>query len=81
MIDLKILGYHSAQRYALRQTVVAAQIDLKNEYPDLKMAITEVKNWVHIEQYICALSAPSLVVSENWFVWVDFHQGRTFSFG
>jgi predicted metal-dependent hydrolase len=65
MIDLKILGYHSAQRYALRQTVVAAQIDLKNEYPDLKMAITEVKNWVHIEQYTCVLSAPSLVVSEK----------------
>ena len=65
MIDLKILGYHSAQRYAVRQTVVAAQRDIKNEYPDVKMAITEVKDWVHIEEYTAVLSAPSLVVNET----------------
>jgi predicted metal-dependent hydrolase len=65
MLDLKILGYHSAQRYAVRQTVVAAQRYLKNERPDLKMAITEVKDWIHIEQYTAVLSAPSLVVNEK----------------
>jgi len=65
MIDLKILSYHSAQRYAVRQTVVAAQRVLQNEYPGLKIAITELKDWVHIEQYTPVLSAPSLVVNEK----------------
>lgn len=65
MIDLKILSYHSAQRYAVRQTVVAAQRVLLNEYPGLKIVITELKDWVHIEQYTPILSAPSLVVNEK----------------
>ena len=65
MIDLKILSYHSAQRYAVRQTAVAAQRVLQNEYPGLKIAITELKDWVHIEQYTPVLSAPSLVVNEK----------------
>jgi hypothetical protein len=65
MIDIKILGYHSAQRYSIRQTLVAAQRDLKNEYPELKMVITEVKDWANIEKYTCVLSAPSLVVNEK----------------
>jgi len=65
MIDLKILSYHSAQRYAVRQTVVAAQRDLQNKYPGLKIVITELKDWVHIEQYTPVLSAPSLVVNEK----------------
>ncbi len=65
MIDLKILSYHSAQRYAVRQTVVAAQRILQNEYPGLKIVITELKDWVHIEQYTPVLSAPSLVVNEK----------------
>ena len=65
MIDLKILGYHSAQRYAVRQTVVAACRDLQNEYPGLKIVIMELKDWVHIEQYTPVLSEPSLVVNEK----------------
>lgn len=65
MIELKILGYHSAQRYAIRQTVMAARRDLQNEYPELKIVITELKDWVHIEQYTPVLSAPSLVVNEE----------------
>jgi hypothetical protein len=65
MIEIKILGYHSAQRYAVRQTVVAVQRELLNKYPDMKMAITEVKDWVHIEQYTSVLPAPSLVVNEK----------------
>jgi hypothetical protein len=65
MIDLKILSYHSAQRYAVRQTVVAAQRVLQHEYPGLKIVITELKDWVHIEQYTPVLSAPSLVVNEK----------------
>lgn len=65
MIDLKILGYHSAQRYAVRQTVVAVQRALQDEYPGLKIVITELKDWAHIEQYTPVLSAPSLVVNDK----------------
>jgi len=65
MIELKILGYHSAQRYAVRQTVVAASRNLQNEYPGLNIVITELKDWAHIEQYTPVLSAPSLVVNEK----------------
>jgi hypothetical protein len=65
MIDLKILSYHSAQRYAVRQTVVAAHRTLKVDHPDLEISITELKDWVHIEQYTPVLSAPSLVVNEK----------------
>jgi Thioredoxin domain len=65
MLELIILGYHSAQRYAIRQTIVAAQRDIKNEYPDLKISIKELKDWAHIERYTPVLSAPSLVVNEK----------------
>ncbi len=65
MIELKILSYHSAQRYAVRQTVMAAQRVLRNEHPELKINITELKDWVHIEEYTPVLSAPSLVVNEK----------------
>jgi hypothetical protein len=65
MIDLKILSYHSAQRYAVRQTVVAAHRTLRNERPDLQISITELKDWAHIEVYTPILSAPSLVVNEK----------------
>jgi hypothetical protein len=65
MIDIKILGYHSAQRYAVRQTVVTAKRDLEDEYPDLQIMISELKDWAHIEHYTFVLSAPSLVVNEK----------------
>ena len=64
MIELKILSCRSAQRYAVRQTIVAAKRDLQNEYPDLKIIITNLKDWAHIEQYTLILSAPSLLVNE-----------------
>jgi len=65
MMVVKILGYHSAQRYAVRQTLQAVQRILQSEYPDLKLVIKEVKDWEHIEQYTPVLSAPSLVVNEK----------------
>jgi hypothetical protein len=65
MIELKILSYHSAQRYSVRQTLVAAQRVLQSEYPELKIVITELKDWVHIEQCTPILSGPSLVVNEK----------------
>jgi hypothetical protein len=65
MIEVKILSYHPAQRYAIRQTVLAAQRILSNVHPDLKISITELKDWVHIEEYTPVLSAPSLVVNNK----------------
>ena len=65
MIALKILGYHSAQRYAVRQTVVVAQRILQHEYPELTIVITELKGWVDIEKYTPVLSAPSPVINEK----------------
>ncbi len=65
MIDVKILSYHSAQRYALRQTVVAAGRLLRSEHPEVEIGITELKGWMQIEQYTPVLSAPSLVVNEK----------------
>ena len=65
MIDIKILGYHSAQRFSVRQIVVAVQRDLLNEYPDLKMTNTEVLDWVQIKQYPSVISAPRLLVNEK----------------
>jgi Thioredoxin domain len=65
MIDVKILAYHSAQRYALRQTLVAAQRLLCADHPEVDITITELKDWMHIEQYTPVLSAPSLVVNER----------------
>ena len=65
MIEVKILGYHSAQRYAVRQTLVAAQRILRVDHPELEISITELKDWMHIEEYTPVLSAPSLVVNEK----------------
>jgi hypothetical protein len=64
MIEVKILSCRSAQRYAVRQRVVAAKRDLQNEDPSLEMEIMELKDWVHIEPYTQILAAPSLVVNE-----------------
>jgi hypothetical protein len=63
VIDLKILSYHSAQRYSIRQTVVSALRVLQNDYPGVQINITELKDWINIEKYTPVLSAPSLVVN------------------
>ena len=65
MIDVKILSYHSSQRYAVRQTVVAAKRILSVDYPELEIIISELKDWIHIEQYTPVIAAPSLVVNEK----------------
>ena len=63
MIEINILSYHSAQRYALRQTVISAQRLLQTEHPEVLVSITELKNWYTIEKYTPILAAPSLVVN------------------
>jgi hypothetical protein len=64
MIEVKILSCRSAQRYAVRQRVVAAKRDLQDEFPGLEMTIMELKDWIHIEPYTQILATPSLVVNE-----------------
>jgi hypothetical protein len=65
MIEVKILGCRSAQRYAVRQRVVAVKRDLVEERPELKIAISELKGWKDIERYTQILAAPSLVVNDQ----------------
>jgi hypothetical protein len=65
MIDVKILSYHSAQRYAVKQTILSAQRIVKNDHPDLAVTISELKDWQQIERYTPILAAPSLVVNEK----------------
>jgi hypothetical protein len=65
VIELKILSYHSAQRYAVKQTVFSARRILQIDYPEIKINITELKDWFTIEQYTPILAAPSLVVNEK----------------
>jgi hypothetical protein len=65
LIELKILSYHSAQRYAVRQTVLSAKRIIRSEHPDVKINIMELKDWFTIEQYTPILAAPSLVVNEK----------------
>jgi len=65
MIEVKILGYHSAQRYAIRQKLVAVQRLFHGETPGLRLSISELRSWVEIEPYTPVLSAPSLVVNEK----------------
>jgi hypothetical protein len=63
MISEKILGYHSAQRYVVRQTVITAQSVFRREHPEVEVTITELKNWFVIEKYTPILAAPRLVVN------------------
>ncbi len=65
MITVKILSCRSAQRYAVRQRVIAAKRDLLSEYPGLELSIIELKDWAHIEPYTSILAAPSLVVNDR----------------
>ena len=65
MIEVKILTYHSAQRYAVRQILVAAQRELQKEVPSLQLRITELKDWFSIEKYTPVISAACLVVDEK----------------
>ena len=65
MIEVKILSCRKAQRYAVKQRVIAAKRDLANEFPDLELVIKDLKGWADIEPYTFILSAPSLVVNEK----------------
>lgn len=65
MIEVKILSCRKAQRYAVKQRVIAARRDMLSEFPELEIAIKDLKGWADIERYTLILSAPSLVVNEK----------------
>lgn len=65
MINIKILSYKSPQRYAFKRTLVAAKNELQKTYPELKIAISEVKELSEMEKYTAVVILPSLVVNEK----------------
>ncbi len=65
MIDVKILGTKSRQRYIVRRLVVAAEAALHREYPDLEVSISEITDQEQIEAYTFVLMAPGLVIDEK----------------
>ncbi len=65
MINVTILSYKSPQRYAVKRTLMAAQNELRKTYPDLEIAITEIKELSEIEKITRAVILPSLLVNEK----------------
>jgi hypothetical protein len=64
-IRVKILGTKTPQRYAVRRAVLAAQVALGMEYPDLLVDITEVRDLAEIEKVTPVFIYPSLVVNDQ----------------
>ena len=65
MINIKILSYKSPQRYAVRQTLLAARNELRKTHPDLDLSITEVKKLTEMEEYTHVVIYPSLVINDK----------------
>ena len=65
MINIKILSYKSPQRYAIKQTILAARDALSKTQPDLDISVTEVKNLAEMEEYTNVVIYPSLVINEK----------------
>ena len=65
MVRIKILGYKSPQRYAVRQAVIAARNELRKTLPELELSITEIKDIVEIEEYTSVVSYPSLMINDK----------------
>jgi hypothetical protein len=64
-IGVKILSYKTPQRYAVQRAVLAAQTVLSQEYPDLLVEITEVRERSEIEKVTPVVIYPSLVVNDR----------------
>jgi len=64
-IHVMILGTKGPQRYTVRRAVLAAQTDLSQEYPDLLVEITEVRERSEIEKVTPVFIYPSLVVNDR----------------
>ena len=62
VLEIKIPSYKSPQRYAVRKTITAAHSELRKEYPDLEIHLTEIKDVPEILRYTQVLILPSLMV-------------------
>lgn len=65
MVNVKILSYKNPQRYAVKQTLMAAQNELRRTHPDLEIVVTEVKELSEMEKYTAVVILPSLVINEK----------------
>jgi hypothetical protein len=65
IITIQILSYKSPQRYAVRRTLVAAESELRNTYPDIELYITEIKELSEIEKHTAVVILPSMMVNEK----------------
>jgi hypothetical protein len=65
MIQVKILGTKTPQRYAVRRAVVAAWNELIREHPGLELGTVEVKDVLEIQRYTQVFIYPSLVINEQ----------------
>jgi hypothetical protein len=65
MINVKILCNKSPLRYSTRRAVEAAYRILLEEYPDLKINITEIREMDEILKYTPVMIAPGLVINEK----------------
>lgn len=63
VLDIKILSYKSPQCYAVKKTITAAQGELRKEYPDIEIHLTEIKDVPEILRYTQVLILPSLMVN------------------
>ena len=65
IIYVKILSYKGPQRYVVKRTLVAAESELRNIYPDIEITVSEVKELSEMEKYTAVVILPSLVVNEK----------------
>jgi hypothetical protein len=65
VLNIKILGLHYPERYAVRRLVMAGRQELLPCFPDLEMEITEVADPREIGKYAFVLILPTLVINER----------------
>ncbi len=63
VLEIKILSYKSPQRYAVKKTITAAQSELRKEYPDLEIHLSEIKDVPEMLKYTQVLILPTLMVN------------------
>lgn len=65
MLTVKILSYKTPQRYAVRQTLLAARNELRKTFPDFELSIIDIKNIEEIEKYTSVVIYPTLLINDR----------------
>ena len=65
MLDIKVLGLKHSNRFLIRRVITVALDDLRQEYPGLEAAVTNVKDLDGILKYTPVLMTGALVVNEK----------------